>query len=572
MARPSALVAAALVAVLVAAPFVLIGLGRVPFDDPGEGMHAEIARELRLSGDPLALTLNGVRYVDKPPLLYGLMIASFELLGPSEGSARLIPALAALLTLASTAVLGARLLGVGGGVLAAVALLTNVGFFAYARYVRPETLFLAALTGGFALVLFGLMDDRRPLVIAGLAAFGLAGLAKDSLGVVAPPLSIGFALWLAGAARPVSRWLPARGVALLLGLGFGWWLLVEMRTPGFVWYTVVDNHILNVMRERHFPDEDLPLTVLQFLLVAALAAAPWVLAALSELVHLVRARAWRDRGEAVWVALALWAVCVLGLTALSPFRLPHYGLPAYPALALLAARRWLRPPHRTLLAIHAVAFAAIALGCAVMWRSDGGAFAGTVMGAADVATRKGALAGEAAALPSWDSIRPLFGATALVFAAGAMATAIAATGAGKRWGILAVSVTMLALLPAVATGLGLVAQSRAVRDLAVDLAPRVRPEDVIVHEGPLENSGALEWYLGHRPVILDGRRSVLGFGGTRPEAQAILWDEARFAAEWRGARRVWVITGRMPERSIVGRMPGATAAMVSRGRWLYVNH
>ena len=53
-------------AVLVAAPFLLVGLGGVPFDDPGEGMHAEIARELYASGDPLDLRLGGVRYLDKP--------------------------------------------------------------------------------------------------------------------------------------------------------------------------------------------------------------------------------------------------------------------------------------------------------------------------------------------------------------------------------------------------------------------------------------------------------------------------------------------------------------------------
>ena len=61
---------------LVVAPFFLIGLGAVPFDDPGEGMHAEIAREL-MQRPALPLTLNGVPYVDKPPLLYALMVAAF---------------------------------------------------------------------------------------------------------------------------------------------------------------------------------------------------------------------------------------------------------------------------------------------------------------------------------------------------------------------------------------------------------------------------------------------------------------------------------------------------------------
>ncbi|MGH7392702.1 MAG: ArnT family glycosyltransferase, partial [Candidatus Rokuibacteriota bacterium] len=71
----------ALVAALAAAPFLFVGLGAAPFDDPGEGMHAQIARELRAGGDPLALSLAGVRYVDKPPLLYALVAGAFAIGG-----------------------------------------------------------------------------------------------------------------------------------------------------------------------------------------------------------------------------------------------------------------------------------------------------------------------------------------------------------------------------------------------------------------------------------------------------------------------------------------------------------
>jgi 4-amino-4-deoxy-L-arabinose transferase-like glycosyltransferase len=82
--------------VLVAAPFLLMGLGATPFDDPGEGMHVQIARELLASGDPVDLRLNGIPYVDKPPLLYLLLAAAFQLGGLSETTARLVPGLAAL--------------------------------------------------------------------------------------------------------------------------------------------------------------------------------------------------------------------------------------------------------------------------------------------------------------------------------------------------------------------------------------------------------------------------------------------------------------------------------------------
>jgi len=151
-------------------------------------MHAEIARELAASGDPFTLTLNGIRYVDKPPLLYVLAALGFRAVGPSEAMARAVPAAGALAAIWATAWLGARLLDGGSGIVAGLALLTSVGFFAFGRYVRPETLFVAALAGGFALSLVGIREGRRGLCAASLAVFGIAALAKDPLGAVLPPL------------------------------------------------------------------------------------------------------------------------------------------------------------------------------------------------------------------------------------------------------------------------------------------------------------------------------------------------------------------------------------------------
>ena len=411
---------------MAAAPFFLLGLGAVPFDDPGEGMHAEIARELLRSGPGLPLTLNGVAYLDKPPLLYALLAGAFSVAGTREAPARAVSAAAALVTIAATAWLGARLLGGRSGLVAGLALSTSLGFFVYGRYVRPETLLLATLAVGFALALTALVESSRARMIAGLAVFGLAALAKDPLAALGPPLAIGLALALGGRARPLERWLPWPGVILGLVLAFGWWAMAEYSTPGFAWYTVVDNHLLNVARARHFPDEDIPLGAGEFLAVAALGIVPWIVPAVASVVRLVRRRAWREPEELPWVALALWAIGVLGLTALSPFRLPHYGLPAYPALALLAARGWSEVSGRTLALLHAALFGALAVAATLAWTTDGSAFMTSVLGATDVATRKMSAAGGPPPLPSWSAFRPLVGAAALTLAAGAVALAVTA--------------------------------------------------------------------------------------------------------------------------------------------------
>src|SRR5207249_11840941 len=98
-----------------------------------------------------------------------------------------------------------------------------------------------------------------------------------------------------------------------------------------------------------------------------------------------------------------------------------------------------------------------------------------------------------------------------------------------------------------------------------------RPGGLPGHEGPLGDSGALGWYPGHRPVIVDGRRSVLAFGALRPEARDVFWDAARLERAWGGGSRVWVVSVRAPAASVVARLPGARLVAASGGRWLWVN-
>lgn len=563
--------AVALLCVLVAAPLLFVRLGQAPFDDPGEGMHAEIARELADTRAPFHLTLNGVLYADKPPLLYALVAGAFGVAGPTEGAARTVPAVAAVAAIAATAWLAARLLGSVWGALAGVALLTCAGFFAYGRYLRPDALFVAALAVGWLLMLGGMADRRRWACGVGLAAFGVAALAKDPLGAIAPPLTLAVALALCGGLRPLGRWLPWPGVVAAAVLGLGWWAGAAVATPGFGWYTVVDNHLLNVAGARRFPDEDVTLSALEFLAVGLAGSAPWAVAAGAALWTGVRRRAWRDPAELPWTALGLWVIGVFGLTALSGFRLPHYALPAYPALAILAARAWREVDLRRLALAHASLFALIAVGCLVMVVDGGARFEASVLAATDVATRKTGVAGAPAPMPGWDAFRPLVVTAGIVTAVGAVVTPIAARYHRAMAAFVVAGVMVVGILPGVVGGLEAVASHRGVKPLALVLAAGAGPADVVAHEGPIENSGALEWYSGRRPVIVDGRRSVLGFGATRADAAETFWDAARLEEAWRGPARVWLVTVRPPHRSIASRLGGARLVAEPGGRRLYVN-
>src|SRR6185503_20258572 len=250
------------------------------------------------------------------------------------------------------------------------------------------------------------------------------------------------------------------GLALMVVIGFGWYAVAAMTEPAFLWYTVVVNHVLNVARMRQFPDEDVPLSALEFLTAAGFGAFPWILAAAVAVGALVRARAWRHPAELPWVALALWAVGVLAFFTVSPFKLPHYGLPAYPALALLAARAWrdVAPRPRGLIAAHLVLFTLAGAGCAWAAVGDGRVFTEAVFGVSDVYSRKEAALGQASPYPAWS-----------------------------------VAAVMALLVPVVALGLAVTSTARAVTVMAAEIRARLGPGDLLVLEGPIENAGAVEF-------------------------------------------------------------------------------
>jgi len=82
---------------VVAAALYLVRLGHAPFVDPPEGLHAEIAREMVQLADWITPHVNGVRYFDKPPVLYWLMAASFTVAGTGAAMEAVYSALEARL-------------------------------------------------------------------------------------------------------------------------------------------------------------------------------------------------------------------------------------------------------------------------------------------------------------------------------------------------------------------------------------------------------------------------------------------------------------------------------------------
>ena len=72
--------------------FGAVFLGSVfspPLLDDADSTHAEAAREMFVTGDYVTLRVNAVRYLEKAPLPYWLVSASYQVFGVNEFSTRL---------------------------------------------------------------------------------------------------------------------------------------------------------------------------------------------------------------------------------------------------------------------------------------------------------------------------------------------------------------------------------------------------------------------------------------------------------------------------------------------------
>jgi 4-amino-4-deoxy-L-arabinose transferase-like glycosyltransferase len=554
----------------------LLGLGNAPFLDPPEGMHAEIAQSMRKTGEWLTLRVNGVRYFDKPPLLYWLMSAAFAVAGPTEAAARVWPALSAIGVAAVTGRIGVMLGGPRVGLLAGLFVAANLGTFVVGREAQPDLpfiLFIALAYAGFIVAYRG--GGRWGLGLF-YASLGMAMVAEGLLGAVGPLVVVALFLWLTRE-RPYGAWAPWWGLAILAAIALPWFLVAELRNEGFLWYTIVDNHVLNFARLRVFPDEDVPLGSVQFLIVTALAFLPWTLTIPWALRRTLRPP-WETADTRLWALLALWAVVFIGFFAASPFKLSHYALPAFPALALLAARAWddciealpaAASPRALMVPVLGLfVIFALVLGLAALGRLP--AFAG-VLENVDVAARNLSARGQSAPGAPLEAYVPALAKGAVIFGAAAVAMAVAVWRQWPAAGVGIALAAMIAFLPAAGEGMAQFSRARSVRPITDALVRRLGPTDCIVHEGALENSASLLLALDRPVHVVEGLRSNLAFGATFPEARDRFWSPARLQQTWAAANRCFLVSTMDPRRSVVSGLSPVHPLARAGGRWLYSN-
>lgn len=334
---------------------MLPNLGRVSLWDIDEGLNAEAAREMHESGDWVVPRFNFQLRDAKPALQYWCQAWAYRLVGVSEFGARLPSAVAALLAAGAVYELGRSMFSASVGGLAGLALVSGGLVVALGRFANPDALLLACTSLTFLAFWWG-YSPRAPggatrhlwFVPFGVAC-GLATLAKGPVGLLLPSLAVWlFLIWQRDVRNLRHRGL-LWGIAAYALVTLPWYLMVTIETRGeFARGFFLKNNVQRYLSADHSHHGSLFYHAL-FLLVGFAPWSVWILPTLS--------CAWRDRGadsrcgsESAAVRLLLvWLGAYLLFFSLSATKLPGYGLPMYPAVALLTGRfldGWRRGVYR----------------------------------------------------------------------------------------------------------------------------------------------------------------------------------------------------------------------------------
>lgn len=225
---------------LLALAFGLLVAGRLhlPFLEPEESLYAVVAHYTLADGEFVVPVLRGEPYLDKPPLLYWLLMGSYRVFGVHIWSARLVPAVVAWLTVLLVFGWGRACGGWALGFASAAVLTLTADFCYRGPMVTPNGLLGLLTTAGLACGHLAIRSGRvrKEWLVASSVATGLAVLTKGPVGVVLVAAPILVVPWLyRGFARPgIREWL-----LFFLGvmvISSPWFVAVAARHPGFMEY------------------------------------------------------------------------------------------------------------------------------------------------------------------------------------------------------------------------------------------------------------------------------------------------------------------------------------------------
>ena len=228
-----------------------VGLGRYPLLDNNEGLYAQIPWEMLQSGNFLIPHLDGVPYIEKPPLLYWLISLSYSIFGKTAWAARLVPSLAGLSTCIALLLFGRHLKQPRWGRNSALLVATSLGFTVLSRMVLFDVLLTAFMTWSLtSFFLFDLTYNRKWLYrFYGFLA--LAVLSKGLLALILIGLIVTiFQTWEYKSLRWIKDILNPWGLMIFFALTLPWHIACCFVHQGFAHFYFINEHVLRFLNQR----------------------------------------------------------------------------------------------------------------------------------------------------------------------------------------------------------------------------------------------------------------------------------------------------------------------------------
>jgi 4-amino-4-deoxy-L-arabinose transferase-like glycosyltransferase len=310
--RPQATPSARATWLLFMAIFTAVYFGSLfspPLLDDVDASHAQAAQHVAETDNWITCQINGIRYIEKPPLPYWMVAGSYRIFGQNTFATHLPNALA-MLGLAWLAWAWARRAwGPRAGLYAGLGVLTSIGPFLFTRFIIPE----AILSLFLLIALYGLITSlelNRPMRI--YWAWAGVALALLTKGLIAPVFFAGAAipyLLLTGQWRQWRALKPFSGLLLFLAIAAPWHILCGLANPdqghpvgnhptlgnvhGFFYFYFVNEHYLRFFSLR-YPHDYNKLPFAAYWLLHLIWLFPWSL-----FLPALAVVAWRTRR--LWV-------------------------------------------------------------------------------------------------------------------------------------------------------------------------------------------------------------------------------------------------------------------------------
>ena len=227
------------------------GLGSYGLLDNNEGLYGQIPREMLETGRYIIPHLNGVPYIEKPPLLYWLIAGIYKISGVSETTARFIPASAGLGLSIAVYFFARAEFSVTIGRLSAFILSTLGGLIVFSRMV----FFDVVLTFFLTISLFSFFQWSQTKHKNKLRLFyvflALGILTKGFVALILEGLVV--SLFLASMQRlkeGLKEMIEPGGLLLFLALLLPWHGVAIMQEKDFAWFYFINEHVLRFLGLR----------------------------------------------------------------------------------------------------------------------------------------------------------------------------------------------------------------------------------------------------------------------------------------------------------------------------------